>query len=86
MTSLIVNLDELKLAELFQVGHQRLRDRIERAVRLAVPCQIDMHPTIRKNHVLIAGKAVVDHGKPLIALHIAWTLEELIQHREYGIL
>lgn len=78
---LIVDLDEFNLRELLEIRHQRARDRIKRPIRLAAPCQINMHNAIRKFNFAIACKTVVDHCQPLVALHIPGTLEEFVEHR-----
>ena len=79
MAKLVINLDELNLRELFEIRHQRTRDRVERPIRLAVTSQINVHPPIGKDKPAIACKAVEYETQSLISFHIAGTLEELIE-------
>lgn len=78
---MIVDLDELDLGELFEVRHQRTRDRIQRAVRHAVSRQVNIGATVREHHSAIACETVTDHRQPLIALHVTGPFEEFIEHR-----
>jgi len=81
MAELIINLDELNLRELFEICHQRTRDGVKRPIRLAIPCEINVRASIRKDKPGIASKAVENKSKSSVPFHIAGTLEELI---EYG--
>ena len=79
MTELVIKLNKLDLWELFESNHQRIRDRIQRPIRLAVPGEIDMYPTIGKDHFAIACKAVEYDSQSPVPFHITGTLEELIE-------
>jgi len=81
MAELIVNLDELDLRELFEICHQRARDCVERSIRLAIPCEINIRASIPKDKPVIASKAIKDKTEPLVSFHNAGTLEELIEDR-----
>ena len=61
MTKLIIDLDELNLRELFEVRHQWLSNRVERSVRLAIPCKINMHTTVSKDNIAVTCETIVDH-------------------------
>ena len=78
MTQLVIDLDKLNFRELFEVCHQRIRNRIKRPIRLTIPGQINMHASIRKNKPAVACKAIEYESKSLVPLHIAWTFEELV--------
>lgn len=80
VSKLIVNLDELDFGELLEAQHQRTRDVIERAIRLAAASQIDMQAAICKLDSAVTRKTVADHRKALITFHIARALEEFIEH------
>ena len=77
---LVIDLDVLHFGELFEIQRQRARDRVERTVRLAFACEVDMHHTIGKGHFAVAGETVEDKGQSLVAFHVAWTFEKFIQH------
>ena len=83
---MIIYLDELNLAKLFEVRHQGTRDGIERAVRLAIPRQINVHASICEDHSAIARKTIVYQRKPLVSFDITGPLEELIEHSVYNVL
>lgn len=83
---MIVNLDELNFRELFEVRHDRLRDSVQRPVRLATACKINMYNAICIFEFAVTGKAIEHKREPLIAFHIARTFEEFIQHRADKIL
>lgn len=77
---MIVDLDELDLRELFEIGHQGTGNRVERPVRLALPGEINIHAAVQELDFAIPRKAIIDHCEPLIAFHISGTLEELVEH------
>lgn len=79
MTELIINLDELNLWKLFEIRHQRTRDRVKRSIRLAIPAEINMHPPIRKDKPAIACKPIKHKAESPVPFHITGTLEELIE-------
>jgi len=81
MTKLIIDLDELNLRELFETRRERARDVIQRAVRQAIPCQINMHATVGKLNFAIACETIIDPGKTLIPFYITRSLKELIENR-----
>ena len=76
----IIDLDELHLGELFEVEHERERDGIERAVRLATAREIDVRNAIGKYQFVVTSETVEHEGKPLVAFDIAGTFEEFIEH------
>jgi hypothetical protein len=86
MAELIINLDELDLRELFEICHQRTRDGVKRSIRLAIPCEINIRASIRKDKPAIASKAVENKSKSPVPFHIAGTLEELIEYRSDALL
>ena len=86
MAELIIDLDEFDLRELFEIRHQRTGNRVKRPIRLAFPCEINIHAAVHKLKFAVARKAIVDHGKPLIPFHITRTFEEFIEHRIDNIL
>jgi hypothetical protein len=77
---LIIDLDELDLGELFEGQHQWARDVVKRPVRLAAARQIEVDTAICRLNPAIARKTVIDHCKTLVAFHVAWSLEEFIEH------
>lgn len=85
MAELIINLDELNLRELFDVRHKRTCDVIKRAIRLTIPCKINMHASIRKDKSAVACKAVEYETESLVSFNVTGALEELIEHRSYAI-
>jgi len=78
---LIVNLYKLNLRELFEILYERLGNGVQRAVRLTTAREVDVRDTISKDKFAVAGKTIQHKRKPLIALDIAGSLEELVQHR-----
>jgi len=76
----IIDLNELHFRELFEIEHQRERDGVERAVRLAATRQIDMRDTIGKCQFAVAGEAVEYQGESLVAFDIARTFEIFIKY------
>ena len=83
---MIVNLDELNFRELFEIRHDRLRDGVQRPIRLATAREIDMYNAICVFEFAITRKAIEHKREPLIAFHIAGTFEVFIQHRADQIL
>ena len=81
MAELVINLDELNLWELFEIRQQQTRDCVKRAVRLAIPCKVNVHSPVCKDQPAIACKAVEYKAKSLVSFHIARTFEELIEYR-----
>ena len=81
MAELVINLNKLNLWELFEIRQQRTRDRVKRAVRLAIPCEINVHSPICKDQPAIACKAVEYETESLVSFHIARPFEELIEYR-----
>lgn len=81
MTKLVINLDELDLRELLEARHQCVCNVVQCAIRLAAAHQIDMQAAIDKLQSAVAGKTVVDQRQTLVALHVAGTFEEFIEHR-----
>lgn len=45
-----------------------------------------MYDAVGVFDLTIAGEAVEHEGKTLVALHVAWTFEEFIEHRADQIL
>lgn len=86
MAIFIVYLDELYFRELFEVGHQRARNRIESAIRLAITCQIDVRDTIGIFKFAVACEAIEHKRQSLIAFHVAGPFEIFIEHRADQIL
>jgi hypothetical protein len=70
----------LNIRELFEVEHQRLGDRIERAVRLTCAFEINVRDAISVTQAVVASEAVEDQGETLIAFHIAWAFEKFVEH------
>jgi len=83
---LIVDLYELHFGELFEVLHERLRDGVQRAVRLAIAFEIHMRDAVGVFDLAVAVETVQDERETLIALHVAGTFEEFIEHRADEIL
>lgn len=83
---LIVDLDKLNIRELFEVDGQRARDGIERAVRLAVPGEVDVRDAVGIFESAVAGEAVEDEREPGVAFHVAGTFEEFVQRRPNEVL
>jgi len=52
---------------------------IKCAVRLTIPCQVNLHASIRKDKPVIACKTVEYEPKSLVSLNIAGALEKLIE-------
>jgi len=77
---LIIDLDELDFGELLEVLDERLGNGIKCAIGLATASKVNMRNTIGKGKFAIAGKTIEYQCKTLIALNIARTLEEFIQH------
>lgn len=76
---MVVDLDELNVRELFEIDGQRAGNGVECAVGLTGTGQVDVRHAVGKFEPVIACKAVEDEGKPVVAFHIAGTLEELVQ-------
>ncbi len=70
----------MNVGELFEVLHERARDGVKRAVRLAAAGEIDMRHPIGVFNLTVAGKTVEHEGQSLIALHAFGTLEVFIEH------
>jgi len=85
MAELVINLDELNLRELFDIRHQRTRDGVKCAIRLAIPREVNVQSSVRKDKSAIACKAVEYETKSLISFHVAGTLEELVDYRSDAI-
>ena len=77
---LIVDLDELHFGELFEVCHQRTRNRVQRPIRLTLTREINMNNTIGISNFAVTSKPIQDKCKSLIALNVAWTLEVFIKY------
>jgi hypothetical protein len=69
----------LNFGELFEVEHQRERNGVERAIRLATAREIDMHNTIGKGDFAVAGETVEHERLPLIAFDCVWAFEIFIE-------
>lgn len=76
---LVVDLDELNIGELFEVDGQRAGNGVECAVGLTGAGQVDVRHTVGELEPAVACEAVEDEGKPVVAFHVAGTLEELVQ-------
>ena len=70
----------MNFGELFEVEHQRERDGIERAIRLAAAREIDMHNTISKIDLAVACETVEHERESLVAFDSAGTLEVFIEN------
>ena len=77
---MIVYLDELNLRELFEIRHDRLRDGIQRAIRLTTAREIDVRDAVCIFEFAVPGEAVEHECETLVAFHIAGTLEVFIEH------
>ena len=86
MPKLVIDLDELDLRQFFQARDEWTCDVIERAIRLTVPGEVYIYPTVPELHFLVACKAVIDHGETAVPFHVTGTLEELIEDGIYNIL
>ena len=64
---------------MLEVFHEWARDVIERAVRLALPYEIDLRHTVGKCEFAITSETIEHQCESLIALDIARTFEELIE-------
>ena len=71
----------MHFGELLEIFHQRTRDVVERAVRLAATRQVDMCNTISKGKSAVTREAIQNEREPLIPLDITRSFEELIEHR-----
>jgi hypothetical protein len=69
----------LNFGELFEVKHQRQRNGVKRAIRLATTRKIHMRDTISEHKLAVTGKTVEDEGCALVALDIARTFEIFIE-------
>ena len=76
----IVNFHELNFRELFEIFHERARDGVERAVRLATAREVYMRDTIGKCNFVVASESVEHEGEPLVAFDAAGTFEIFIEH------
>lgn len=76
----IVDLDELNFGELFEVLHERKRNRVKRAIRLATPRKVNVGNTIGKCQFAIASESVEHKRKPLITFDIPRTFEVFIEN------
>ncbi len=79
MTMFIVDFDKLHFRELLEILHEWTRDVIERAVRLALPHQINLRHAVSKGEFAITGETIEHQGESLIALDITRTFEEFIE-------
>ena len=70
----------MNFRELLEVLHERNGDVVQRAVRLALACEIDVRDAVGILNFAISCEAVQKEGKPLVAFHIAGTFEEFIEH------
>ena len=75
----IIDLDELNFGELFEVEHQRERNSVERAVRLATAHEINMRNTIGKDKFAIAVETIEHKRESLVAFDIARSFEVFIE-------
>ena len=71
---------------MFEVRREGTRDRVQRAIGLAAAGEKYMYDAVGVFDLTIAGEAVEHEGKTLVALHVAWTFEEFIEHRADQIL
>lgn len=69
----------MNFGELFEVEHQRERDGVERAVRLATAREVDMHNTISKSDLAVACETVEHERESLVAFDSARTFEVFIE-------
>lgn len=69
----------MNFGELFEVFCKRAGNRIERAIRLALPGEIHVRNTIGKGKFGIARETVENKRESLVAFDIARTLEEFIE-------
>ena len=63
-----------------------MRNRVQRSIRLAMTNKINIHYTVSIGYFAVAGEAIKYKGESLIALYVARTFEEFIQHRADQIL
>ena len=70
----------MNFGELFEVEHQRERDGIERAIRLATTREVDMYNTISKSDLAVACETVEHERESLVAFDITRTLEVFIEN------
>lgn len=76
---MVVDLDELNVRELLEVGGQRAGNGVECTVGLTGAGQVDVRHAVGKFEPAVACEAVEDEGKPVVAFHVTGTFEELIQ-------
>lgn len=76
----------MHFGELFEVCHERERDVVQRAVRLALARKVYVCDAVGVFDSGIACEPVQHQGEPLISFHVAGTFEEFIQHRADEIL
>ena len=76
---MIVNFYKLNIRELLEVERERARDVVERAVGLAIACEIDVRDSIGKLEFAVTRETVEDERQPLVAFHVAGTIEKLVQ-------
>lgn len=69
----------MNFGELLEIEHQRERDGVERAVRLAATRKVNMHNTISKSDLAVACETVEHERKSLVAFDIARTFEVFIE-------
>jgi hypothetical protein len=77
----VIDFDELHLGELLEIFHQRARDVVERAIRLAVARQVNMCNAIGKGEFAVTGETVENQGEALVTFDVAGSLEEFVHGR-----
>ena len=60
MTVFVIDLYELNIRELLEVEHERTGDVIERSIRLAATCEINMRHAVGKLKLAVACETVED--------------------------
>lgn len=77
---LIIDFDEVNIGELFEVCHERARDRVKGSVRLAAPGEVNMSDAICILQPGIASEAIQYQCQSLIPFNIPGSLKEFIQN------
>lgn len=81
LTVFVIDFDKLHFGELLEVFHERARDVVERAIRLASARQIHMCYAITKDEFAITSETVENQCESLIPFDIARPFEKFIEHR-----
>ena len=76
----IIDLDEINIRELFEVCHERARDRVKCSVRLAAAGEVNVSDAICILEPGIASEAIQYQCQSLIPFYITGSFKEFIQN------